>query len=214
MRDGHSECHSRLVLRREPDPFGRRGRTPCPRSRGGGRLDHRRRGLFLASRGRRGSARRGVAASGAGRGGRAAAGSRYGRFGRYVPQRHCRPGHRDLRSADDKRHFGRRAGPCHVRRRRPLRRALCRHAHEGRPADDAVAHRLPPGHRFRGGRLFPPPCRTDARRRYPPRTDRPRSRFRIRQDRGAELPPARRAARALCAGLPGARGAFAQVDDL
>ena len=52
------------------------------------------------------------------------------------------------------------------------------------------------------------------RRRDPPRTDRPRSRFRIRQDRGAELPPARRAARALCAGLPGARGAFAQVDDL
>ncbi len=78
------------------------------------------------------SRRRGVAARGAGHRGRAASGARRPDFGRYLPQRSRRPCDRKIRSAHHQRHLRRGTRSRRCLPRRALRRALRRHAHEGR----------------------------------------------------------------------------------
>ena len=68
-----------------------------------------------------------------------------------------------------------------------LRRALRRHAHEGRSPDHADPHRLQTRHHGRGHGLFRNEDRRPARRRDQTRKHHPRPRLRLRQDHRTEL---------------------------
>lgn len=119
--------------------------------------------------------------------GRAASGARRPDFGRYLPQRSRRPCDRKIRSAHHQRHLRRGTRPADARHGCALRRALRRHAHEGRSPDHADPHRLQTRHHGRGHGLFRNEDRRPARRRDQTREHYPRPRLRLRQDHRTEL---------------------------